>query len=179
MRTRADIDDLIPRFDREFPKLLAEPRHQIGRRIHVVHKNIESALFCSNTIEHCLHLLVVVVIACNRDATTPEFIDLCGRFAHRARNRAGFNAAASHVDGESRRTQFKRDSLTNTATRSSHNSYTFSHHTLPLVSDELTPPHVLPPEYSMAKCTEGRLKQWFRSASAAFAVTMWLPSLHE
>jgi len=131
MRTGADIDDLIPSFNREFPKFLAEPRNQIGSGIHIVYKNIESTLFSANTIKHCFHLLVVVVIARNRDPLTAEFINLRGCLAHRAWNRTGLDTAASHVHGESRRTQLKSDSLTDTATRSSHNSYTFSHDTLP------------------------------------------------
>jgi hypothetical protein len=94
------------------------------------------------------------MIACNRYAVAPEFIDLRGRLAHRARNWAGLNTAASHIDSETRRTQLESYSLTDTATRSSYNRCSFSHETFPLVSDELKLLDVLPPEYSIAKCTD-------------------------
>ena len=44
VRPRADVDDLVPRVERQLPERLAEVLREVERRVHVVHEHVEAAV---------------------------------------------------------------------------------------------------------------------------------------
>ncbi|CAB4573809.1 unannotated protein [freshwater metagenome] len=69
-----------------------------------------------NAFKYCLHLRVIVMIASDRNSVSAQFIDLCGGLAHRARNHSRVHGSSRHVHRETSGSQFKSDSLADSAT---------------------------------------------------------------
>ena len=133
MRTSADVDHLVPRLDGEFPKLLSEPRHQIGCGIDVIDKDIKTTLLLAHSIKERRYLLIVMVVTSNGDPVSAQLVDLRCGLADGARNWTSINGSTSDIDNEARCSKFEGNPLADATACSSYNSNALiTHETPPL-----------------------------------------------